>query len=303
MEIAAKDGIECLVAYGREKAPEKYKDRSVLISSKAGVYSHALLARLFDMSGFGSACATRSFLKKLDSYSPDVVHLHNLHGYYVNVPLLFKHLKKRNIPVIMTLHDCWTFTGHCSHFDSISCMRWKDGQCHSCPQKNEYPKSFIDRSRKNFEKKRACFTMLDDLTVITPSEWLASLARESFLGKYPVKVINNGIDLDVFTPCESDLRRKYSLEGKKIALGVASVWNDKKGFSDFIELSKLLSDEWTIVLVGVSEEQQRTLPENMIGITRTNSTRELAEWYSTSDVFLNLTYEDTFPTVNTVASS
>ena len=145
--------------------------------------------------------------------------------------------------------------------------------------------------------------MLDDLTVITPSEWLASLARESFLGKYPVKVINNGIDLDVFTPCESDLRRKYSLEGKKIALGVASVWNDKKGFSDFIELSKLLSDEWTIVLVGVSEEQQRTLPENMIGITRTNSTRELAEWYSTSDVFLNLTYEDTFPTVNIEAQA
>ena len=145
--------------------------------------------------------------------------------------------------------------------------------------------------------------MVDNLTVITPSEWLASLARESFLGKYPVKVINNGIDLDVFTPCESDLRRKYSLEGKKIALGVASVWSDKKGFSDFIELSKLLDDEWTVVLVGVSEEQLRILPANMIGITRTNSTRELAEWYSTSDVFLNLTYEDTFPTVNIEAQA
>ena len=303
MDCAENHGMECIVAYGRERSPEKYAERSVLISKKVGVYVHALLARLFDMSGFGSKAATKRFLKKLDEYAPDVVHVHNLHGYYVNLPLLFKHLKKRNIPVIMTLHDCWTFTGHCSHFESALCERWMDGSCHSCPQLKEYPKSLIDRSRKNFKKKKACFTMLDDLTVVTPSEWLARNAKASFLNKYPIKVINNGIDLDAFTPQESDLRQKYGIENKKVALGVASAWNDKKGLSDFIRLSSLLPDSWTIVLIGLTDEQKSSLPSNMIGITRTNSISELAEWYSTADVFLNLTYEDTFPTVNLEAQA
>lgn len=211
---------------------------------------------------------------------------------------------KSQKPVFWTLHDCWSFTGHCCHFDVIKCDKWKNGGCYDCPQKSGYPKSlFLDRSKTNFKKKKKLFTSVKNLTIITPSEWLAGKVRESFLSEYPIKVINNGIDVSVFKPTPSDFKKRYGIENKKIILGVASGWGRYKGFNDFIELSKRIDDNYKVVLVGVSKEQKKVLPANILGIERTDDTTELAEIYSAADVFVNPTYEDTYPTVNLEAQA
>lgn len=297
-QVLEKDGHECKIAYGREIVPDQYKKYSVRIGSNLSVKMHALWARIFDNTGFGSAVATKRFIKWVKKYKPDIIHLHNLHGYYINIKVLFKYLSKLDIPIVWTLHDCWAFTGHCSHFDFVNCLKWESG-CHHCSQKKRYPKSVLfDRSKKNYELKKALFTSVNNMTIVTPSEWLKGLVEKSFLGKYPVEVIRNGIDLSVFKPTEGNFREYNGLIDKKIVLGVASSWDDRKGLDDFIELSKMLDDDYKVVLVGLSKEQLSKLPNNILGVERTNSVKELAEIYTASDVFVNLTYEDNYPTVN-----
>ncbi|THE09065.1 glycosyltransferase, partial [Bacillus timonensis] len=221
-----------------------------------------------------------------------------IHGYYIHVGLLFKYLKSKNKPIVWTLHDCWPFTGHCVYFDFVNCPRWKTG-CYECPQKSTYPSSLmLDKSNKNFFDKKEIFTGVKNMTIITPSKWLADLVKESFLGNYKVKVINNGIDLDLFKPTESIFRKKYKLENKFVILGVASPWSKRKGFESFIQLAKYLSEDERIVMVGLTEKQIKHLPSNIIGINRTDSVQELAEIYSMADVFVNPTLEDNFPTTN-----
>lgn len=296
-EVLEKEGHEVKIAYGRETVPEKYKKYAVRIGSNFGVRLHAICARLFDASGFCSRIATKRFIKWVKSYDPDIIHLHNIHGYYLNVEILFDYLKKSGKPVVWTLHDCWAFTGHCSHFDFICCEKWKTG-CVTCPQKLMYPKSFVDRASRNFERKKKSFTGVEKLTIVTPSQWLAELVKESYLKESNVLVIPNGINRDVFKPTEGNFRKEHSLEGKKVILGVASVWEKRKGFDDFIKLSEMIDDTYRIVLVGVSESQKKMLHSNMIGITRTNNAKELAHIYTEADVFVNPTYEDNYPTVN-----
>ena len=288
---------------GREEVPEKYKEYAVRIGNEWDVRLHGLEARLFDNAGFGSKNATLKFLEWVREFAPDIIHLHNLHGYYINVELLFKFLKEYKKPVIWTLHDCWAFTGHCAHFDLCKCYKWKT-ECNKCPQKKEYPASiFLDNSRKNYRNKKKAFQGVDNMVIVTPSNWLAGLVKESFLQEYETRVINNGIDLAMFKPTEGEFREKYKLENIIIILGVASAWGVRKGLVDFIELRKLLDRRYEIVLVGVSEEDKNILPNGMLGITRTDSVRELAEIYTTADIFLNLTYEDTYPTVNLEAQA
>lgn len=201
------------------------------------------------------------------------------------------------------MHDCWAFTGHCAYFDYANCYKWET-HCQKCPEKKSYPKSaFLDNSYDNFEKKKELFTGLKNMTLVTPSCWLANLVKRSFLKEYPVKVINNGIDLDVFKPTPGDFRKKYNLENMFIILGVASPWTRRKGFEYFIELSKMLSDKEAIVLVGLSKKQIKNLPKNIIGITRTNSTKELAEIYTASDVFFNPTLEEVMGLTNLEAQA
>ena len=256
------------------------------------------MSRFVDKHGFGSTRATQVFLKEVERLDPDVIHLHNLHGYYLNVELLFGYLRLANKPVVWTLHDCWAFTGHCAHFDYVGCNRWRT-VCFSCPQKHGYPASFLtDGSEQNFRRKREAFTGLANMMIVTPSKWLARLVEGSFLGSYPIKVINNGINQDVFRPIEGDFREKYGIEEKFVILGVASVWGRRKGLSYFIELSRMLGGNDVIVLVGLTKRQLRNLPKNIIGIPKTNSIRELAEIYSSADVFVNPTLEDNFPTTN-----
>lgn len=296
-DVLKEHGHECLIAYGREYVPEKYQEISYRIGSNTDVKLHALKARLFDAAGFSSGQATKRLIKKIREYDPDIIHLHNIHGYYLNIEILFEYLKKANKPVVWTLHDCWSFTGHCAHFDYANCEKWQTG-CFSCPETSSYPKSLCDYSKKNYQRKRKSFTAVERMTIVTPSIWLANLVQHSFLKEYPVNVIPNGIDLEVFKQTKGTFRQVHHLENKKIVLGVASAWNFKKGLYDFEKLSKMLDDSYQIVLVGLTEKQKEELSKSILGIAQTNDVTELAELYSTADIFVNSTYEDTYPTVN-----
>ena len=295
-KLLKEKGYKSYVAYGRDYARDC--DSTVRIGNKFDNYMHVAITRLFDRHGFGSKKATANFIEKVEKIDPDIIHLHNIHGYYVNIELLFKYIKEANKPVVWTLHDCWAFTGHCAYFDYIGCDRWKTG-CYECPQKKTYPSSIlIDNSKRNFERKKELFTGIKNMVIVTPSRWLAGLVKESFLSKYPVKVINNGIDLEIFKPMESDFRKRYGLENKFIILGIANVWDRRKGYDYFIKLSETLKQDEIIVMVGLTEKQKKNLPKNIIGITRTNNVKKLAEIYSAADVFVNPTLEDNFPTTN-----
>lgn len=295
-------GDDCMVAASRGEMRKDVK--SVRVGGKFSPYVNALSARLFDNVGFTAERATKKLIKEIKTYDPDVIHLHNLHGYYIDIEVLFDYLKSANKKVIWTLHDCWAFTGHCAHFDYANCYKWETGGCKNCPQKKEYPKSVLfDNSKKNFARKKRAFTGVKDLTIVTPSNWLKNLVERSFLKDYKVITIYNGIDLDKFKPIKSDILKRYGLENKKILLGVANVWTKKKGFKDFIKLAEVLPDDYKIVLIGLTEKQIKTLPANVLGLRRTGSIQELCEWYTAADKFINLTYEDTYPTVNLEAQA
>ena len=205
--ILIEQGHESYIAYGRDLP--RNCGTSIRIGTKCDNYTHGVLTRVFDKHGFGSRKATQDFIKEVKKLDPDIIHLHNIHGYYINIEILFDYLKEAYKPVIWTLHDCWAFTGHCSYFDYIGCTRWET-QCYSCPGKRSYPASaFLDNSKMNYSRKKAIFTGIKNLTIVTPSKWLAGLVKQSYLKKYPVKVINNGIDLEVFRPIKNDLRENY----------------------------------------------------------------------------------------------
>jgi len=299
-EALREKGHESYIAYGRKPLG---CDGAIRIGEDLDVYFHVFLTRVFDLHGFGSKKATKKFLKIVEEINPDIIHLHNIHGYYLNIEVLFDFLKSFDKPVVWTLHDCWAFTGHCSHFTYAKCERWKTG-CYSCPEKKSYPRSVIfDNSKSNYARKKKAFTGAKNMTLVTPSQWLAGLVKESFLRDYPVQVIPNGIDTEVFKPTPSDFKKRYGLDGKFLILGVANVWGKRKGFDYFLDLSKYLSDDEIIVLVGLSDERIKNLPNNIIGIKRTNSAKELAEIYTAADVFFNPTLEDNYPTVNLEAQA
>lgn len=293
-----KQGHEVKIAYGREKVPEQFQKYAVRIGTDWDVKFHGVKARLFDGAGFGSRTATEKFIEWVKEYDPDVIHLHNIHGYYINIEVLFEYLKSCGKRIIWTLHDCWAFTGHCTYFDYVGCDNWKT-ECMKCPQKKEYPKCyFMSRAKQNYEKKKALFSGVENLILVTPSAWLQDLVKQSYMSEYFVKVIYNGIDRNIFKPTASNLRKEYGLKDKKVVLGVAAIWDRRKGKDIFIDLSKLLSDDYQIILVGLTKKQIAQLPSNIIGIERTNNPQELAALYSLADVYINPTLEDNYPTTN-----
>ena len=295
LEYEAK-GYEVKIAYGRtDNVPDEFKKFAIRIGTKTDIIIHGLLSRLFDSHGLGSKKATELFLEWADKYNPDVLWLHNIHGYYINYKSLFEWIKKRPLmKVKWTLHDCWAFTGHCTYFSAINCIKWHNG-CKNCEQINKYPKSLLlDRSRQNYDKKKEAFLGVKDLTIITPSKWLSNLVKQSYLNCYPIEVHYNRVNYDLFKPTPSQFKEKFDLTTKKVILGVASVWEERKGFNDFLELSKLLDDSFRIVLVGVNKKQKAILPNNIIGIEHTNNLNELAQLYSMADVFVNPSREETF---------
>ena len=273
-------------------------DETIIVGSKLDYYIHNALSRITDHEGLYSKQATKRLIKQIRAFDPDIVHLHNLHGHWINYEILFQYLAKENKKVIWTLHDCWAFTGHCSHFVFRKCEQWKT-HCSACRGLRAYPKCYGpgDVSR-NFERKKTAFTSVRDMTIVTPSDWLKMLADMSFLRNYPIEVVHNKIDLSIFKPTTSSFREEHDLCNKTIVLGVANVWNKWKGLDDFLALSQLMDNSYAFVIVGLTKEQIRLLPEGAIGIERTQSASELAAIYSTADVFVNLTYQDTFPTVN-----
>ena len=255
----------------------------------------ALKAKLLGNYGFNSRRSTRKMIAQLERLRPDIVHLHNIHGHDCDLELLFSWFRRNGTRLVWTFHDCWAFTAYCPHFTMAKCGKWK-GQCGRCIQRRDFS-WFFDRSRELFEKKRQLLQGLD-LTIITPSRWLAELVKESFLGEYPVRVIPNGIDLGVFWPCPGNFRKRNGLEGKKLLLGVSFGWDDRKGLDVFRTLAERLPEDYRIVLVGTDTAVDKLLPPNILSIHRTQDQRELAEIYSTADLFVNPTREENYPTVN-----
>ena len=294
-------GYDGKVAYARNTITEDVP--SIKIGNKLNVYIDGVLTRLTDRAGFYSSRATKRLIMEIEKYDPDIIHLHNLHGYYINVEILFRYLKQKKKPVVWTLHDCWAFTGHCCYYSMANCEKWREG-CYDCPQKKSYPSSYLwDNSKANYQRKKELFTSIPNLHLVTVSKWLENEVKHSFLKDIPCTTIYNGIDTNVFKYSESNFRKEKGLTGKFIILGVASTWDTRKGLEDFLKLADLISDEYRIVLVGVGKKEQQKLKANMIGIERTNNVQELAEIYYAADVFFNASVEETFglPTVEAIS--
>lgn len=290
-QLAQSRGWECYIVHGGRyvKRPSCMKD--IQSVSPAGEYLHYAESLLFDNHGLASRRATRKVVEQIKQIKPDVVQLHCVHGYYLNYKLLFEYLNSTNIPVVWTFHDCWAFTGHCAHFVTAGCEKWKTG-CYDCPLKGDYPKSFVDCSKRNYDLKEQLFGANKNMLIVPVSEWMADFVKQSFLKDKEIQVIKNGVDLNIFKSGTPNDR-------KERILGVSGVWNKDKGLYDFHRLRDLLNPkDFEIVLVGLSKEQVKELPNGITGIEHTESVQELAELYASATVFVNPTYADTFPTVN-----
>lgn len=293
------EGWHSCIAYARGDRPSA--SELLKIGSMRDVYLHGIRSRLFDNHGLGSVSATRQFIARAKALAPDLIHLHNIHGYYLHYPLLFSYLSTAGIPVVWTLHDCWPFTGHCAHFSLVGCRKWEQG-CYRCEQLRTYPASLgADRSARNYHDKKQAFTAVSRLTLVAVSRWMAGLVGQSFLGNHPLQTIYNGVDTSVFTPGDSRraVAERYGIApGRFLLLGVANVWTPPKGLGDFISLRKLLPPDCHLLLVGLSPKQISCLPEGITGVARTENVHQLAELYAAADLFVNPTWEDNFPTTN-----
>lgn len=310
--IIEQAGHKPMIAYGRGSASSNIQ--SFKIGNTLDFGCHVLTNFFLGKSGFGSKIVTKRFLKWLDNVKPNILHLHNLHGFYIHVGMLFEYIKTHNIPVVWTLHDCWSFTGQCAHFDYANCDKWQTA-CHHCPiYRSDYPYSlFRDNSRQNYVMKKAAFTGVQNMTIVTPSHWLAELVKKSYLQEYPVKVIPNGINLELFKPASDSIQKSssnitdayaldISIPSRRIILGVANVWSKRKGLDFFLKLSDMLDDSYQVVLIGLSKKQQSQIQSKygnrITAITRTSNQEELALWYQRAYAYVNPTLEDNFPTTN-----
>jgi len=289
---ALKNGWDSYIAYARGFKPSKSK--TIKIGNSFNVYMHYIENRLFDREGLSSRIATLKLIKEIKRIQPDIVQLHNLHDHYLSYKMLFDFLNKTDINVVWTFHDCWAFTGHCFHFVTKKCERWKSG-CYDCPLRYEYPSTLIDRSKKNYSLKKALFSNSNKLTIVSCSKWMDDFVKKSFLKDKKSIVIHNGVDLGVFKSKEKYfIKKKDSFD----ILAVSTVWNKEKGIEDIYQLRRNLPENFKITIVGLTEEQIKSLPDGIYGIQRTQNQQVLVDLYASSDVFINPTYADTFPTVN-----
>ncbi len=306
-----KQGHSCLVAYayGKQETREKEKNTDFyIIGSAADRKLHALGSRIFGLQGYFSHRATRKLIRYISEQKPDIVHLGNVHGNYLYLNLLLNFLAAQNIPVVIVLHDCWFFTGRCTHYTVNECYQWRDG-CSKCPNNRNTPPSwFFDRCGKMWEDKKKYFSKLNRLAVIGVSEWITWQAEYSFLkDAFLIKRIYNGINLEVFKPLEAgDLRKELELEDKFVILSVASIWGDGKGLNGFLKLAAHFQKEQDrnqkegksekeciLLLVGTISAGTR-LPCNVRNIPVTDSIETLAELYNVGDVYVSLSREESF---------
>lgn len=293
---AQRRGWECSTAYGRWANPSQFPTYKV--GNKWDMYVHYFENRIFDREGLSSRRATKALIRHIEELKPDVISLHNIHDHYLNYELLFRYLNETNIKVVWTFHDCWAFTGHCFHFVTKDCMRWKTG-CHACPLHHLYPNTVLDRSVKNYALKKELFTANKNLAIVACSDWLGDFVKESFLKNKRIEVIHNGVDLQTFRPQEVQEFKSARVQGRFKIIAVSSMWYPNKGELDIYKLRTMLpEDEYEITMVGLSAEQAKNLPKGIRGIQRTQNVQELAQLYSDADVLINPTYEDNFPTVN-----
>lgn len=298
--LCETEGIRNITSTGYSHHPIRELPLSnIIIGNVFDKSIHMMLGRFTGYQGCYSHVTTKRFLKTVEELHPDTIHLHNIHGWFLNFPMLFDYIKQNRIRVIWTLHDCWAFTGRCPYFKMAKCDKWKTG-CGNCPYpKDRYPQAFVDKTAKMWLLKKKRFTGVENMMIVTPSRWLADLVGESFLKDYPVKVIHNGIDLSVFKPAESNFRQKHNIGDKYMLLGIADSWGVRKGLDVFVGLSKRLDPvKYQIVLVGTNDSIDKQLPDNIISIHRTQNQKELAEIYTAADLFVNPTREENYPTVN-----
>lgn len=301
-ELAIQNGWESYIAYsyGRDGV-KPCRSKQIPVGNKWDVALHGVVTRLFDAHGLMSQVATQKLVDQIQKIKPDVIHIHNIHGYFLNYQILFDFLSQNDIPVIWTVHDCWLYTGHCYYYTFIGCNKWQTG-CGHCPQQRKFPASWLtDRSRQNFIDKKEAFTSvpIDRLTIVPVSEWIKGEMKKSFFKDYPFQVIHNGINTEVFKLSETEeVKSKYGLKGKHILLGVAALWHPEKGVADFLQLASMLHEDEVIVMIGVDEKLQKRLPHNVVGIKRTENIRQMAELYSAATAFVNPTWQDNYPTVN-----
>ena len=297
-KCAREKGYNVYTACKNSKAAQRFTYANhIYIGSWLDRVLSERLAYITGLKDHFNIVNTKSFIKKLDEIKPDIIHIHNLHDSYINLAMFVNYINKNNIPVIWTLHDCWAFTGQCTYFDIVGCSKWEK-ECFNCPLIHQYPDTLIDKTKKLFIEKKELLSSINNLTIVTPSSWLADLVKKSFLTNKNIKVINNGINLNIFKPINSDIREKYSINRKYIILGVSTGWSKRKGLDTFVELSKNLTDDYQIVLVGTNETIDKNLPNNIVSIHKTYDQNELAELYSAANVFVNPTMEENFPTVN-----
>ncbi len=307
-ELAIERGWESYIAYSKGRDGIKpCKSKLVPVGNKWSVRWHGIMTRLFDRHGLASTRATKAFIRQIERIQPDIIHIHNIHGYFLNYKVLFDFLARYGKPVIWTVHDCWLYTGHCYYYSYQRCSKWEQ-HCHQCPQKRKFPSSYLfDRSSRNFDDKRLAFNALlpDGMHIVPVSDWMRGEMSRSFLKDYPYQVIHNGIDTALFAPCDSvEIRTRYHIPAdKKIYLGVASIWSDEKGLAEFKRIATQLTEDEVIVMVGVSEVIKKQLPDNIIAIARTENIKQLAALYSAATAFINPTWQDNYPTVNLEAIS
>lgn len=295
---ASRQGAETVIGFGAGTVPEDAQVYALRIGGKLDRKWHGAIRKLLDMEGYGSILTTRRLIGFLKEYQPDVIHLHNLHGCYLNHRLLFRHLRAAGIPVVWTLHDCWPFTGHCAYFDYVGCERWKT-ECHHCPQRNTYPVCIgPDGSRRNQRRRRRLFAAVPAMALVAPCGWLRELAAQSFLRETPCRVIYNGVNRTLFQPTENKLREAHGITQPHLVLAVASEWEERKGLRYLPELAERLGPDYRLALIGLTQEQIASLPAGILGFTKTSSPTELAAWYTAADCLANPTMEDNMPLVN-----
>ena len=294
--------VDSYVIYSRKEANNVNMKNTFRFYSGIGTAMHAFLALLFDTHGLHSKYNTKKIIAKIDEIDPDIVHLHNIHGFYLNYPMLFEYLKNKNKKVVWTLHDCWSYTGYCAYYDYNECYNWKKNRCQKCKYRNNYPYRFIiSNSKRNISIKEKCYKDLD-VTLVTPSQWLSNELDSSILKDKKHLVINNSVNLDSFYYEKNDLRNKYNLHNKTVVLAVANYWTNPKGYLEYLKLAKILDSNQQLVMIGLNDKQLNSLPKNIMGFKRMNID-ELRAWYSSADVLLNLTLEDNYPTVNIEAKA
>lgn len=300
-DLAISAGWETYIAYsGARDGVKPHSSKLIPVGNKLDLLWHWVMTRLFDAHGLASHRSTRKLIRRIQELDPDIIHIHNIHGYFLNYPLLCEYLQRRGKPVIWTMHDCWLYTGHCYYYSAAGCDRWKTG-CFSCPNKHRFPASYgLDRSRKNYLAKKASFSSVPSLTLVAVSKWIRGEVSQSFLSGIPCRVIPNGVDIKVFKPAEDiQILKGYGISRPHYYLAVASIWLPEKGFSDLLSLASLLQPDEQLVMVGkMTEKQKASVPKEVITIERTSDIQALAALYSGATAFVNPTWQDNYPTVN-----